>query len=229
MGVSFIPSTSIPENLVNGPAYGFRDDGPASWQSETKPPDTSVPTSPPHRPDVRRDRRSVPGQRALSRRLQSFVEELALCVEVNGAKGPALLWPEDPTTLPALLELPRPGRPEPMAGASMPGGPDTEALAAELGHRLRLRVSPFYRFLPAGSPVMKSAPSGSGSTVTVLEGACRCALSRMGEDPAPRPSHPLGMRLRSGGTLFATWDHTYLLSEIHAPTTLLELRLEDPD
>ena len=171
----------------------------------------------------------MPGQGALSRPIQSYVEELALCVEANGTKGPALLWLEEPTTLPALLKLPRPGRPEPDAAAPVPGGPDTEALAAELGRRLRLRVRPFYRFLSAGSPATKGEPSGSGSTVTVLEGACRCVLTRIGEAPAPGPSHPLGMRLRSGGTLFVPPDHTYLLSEIHAPTTLLELRLEDAD
>ncbi|GAA3768152.1 hypothetical protein GCM10023083_02080 [Streptomyces phyllanthi] len=152
-----------------------------------------------------------------------------MCVAANGATGPALLWPEDPTTLPALLGLPRPARPEPGAGSSVPGGPDTEELAAELGRRLQLRVRPLYRFLSADSPVVEGAPSGAESTVTVLEGACRCVLSRIGEDPAPRPSHPLGLRLRSGGTLFVPRDHTYRLSEIHAPTTLLELHLEGAD
>ncbi|MGW6009308.1 hypothetical protein [Streptomyces sp. NPDC055210] len=171
----------------------------------------------------------MPGQRALSQPIQSFVEELALCVAANGAKGPALLWPEDPKTLSALLELPRPDRPEPDAESSVPGGPGTEDLAAELGRRLQLRVRPLFRFLSADSPVVESAPNGAERTVTFLEGACRCVLSRVGEDPAPGPSHPLGMRLRSGGTLFVPRDHTYRLSEIHAPTTLLELHLEMPD
>ncbi|MBB4889741.1 hypothetical protein FHS38_005817 [Streptomyces netropsis] len=161
--------------------------------------------------------------------MQSFVEELALCVAANGVKGPALLWSEDPTTLPALLGMSRPARPEPGAGSSVPGGPGTEELAAELGRRLQLRVRSSYRFLSAGSPVTEGAPRGAESTVTVLEGACRCVLSRIGEDPAPRPSHPLGMRLRSGGTLFVPRGHTYRLSEIYAPTTLLELHLECPD
>ncbi|WP_262699313.1 MULTISPECIES: hypothetical protein [Streptomyces] len=158
--------------------------------------------------------------------MKSFVEELVLCVAANGGRGPALLWPEDPTTLQALLELPRPARPEPGANSSVPGGPGTEELAVELGRRLQLRVRPLFRFLSADSPVVESAPNGAESTVTVLEGACRCVLSRIGEDPAPGPSHPLGMRLRSGGTLFMPQDHTYRLSEIHAPTTLLELHLE---
>ncbi|MFH8492077.1 hypothetical protein [Streptomyces longisporoflavus] len=168
-------------------------------------------------------------QGALSRPIQSYVEELALCIEANGTKGPALLWPEEPTTLPALVQLPRPSRPEPDAAAPVPGGPHTEPLAAELGRRLRMRVRPFYRFLPVDAPATKGEPSGSGSTVTVLEGACRCDLTRAGEAPAPGPPHPLGMRLRSGGTLFVPPDHTYLLSEIHAPTTLLELHLGEAD
>ncbi|MCQ0003207.1 hypothetical protein [Streptomyces sudanensis] len=111
----------------------------------------------------------------------------------------------------------------------MPGGPDTEELAAELGRTLQLRVRSSYRFLTAGSPATEEAPGDAESTVTVLEGACRCVLSRTGEDPAPRPSHPLGMRLRSGDTLFVPRGHTYRLSEVHAPTTLLELRLRGPD
>jgi len=84
------------------------------------------------------------------------------------------------------------------------------------------------RGVSADSPVVKSAPNGTESTVTVLKGAGRCVLARVGEDPAPGPSHPLGMRLRSGSTLFLPQDHTYRLSEIHAPTTLLELHLEGP-
>ncbi|MFJ3084700.1 hypothetical protein ACIPJG_33805 [Streptomyces halstedii] len=111
----------------------------------------------------------------------------------------------------------------------MPGGPGVEELAAELGRWVLLRVRLLFRFLPVGSLVVESLPMGAESTVTVLEGACRCVLSRVGEDPAPGPSHPLGMRLRSGGTLFVPGDHTYRLSEIHIPTTLLELRLEGPD
>jgi len=168
------------------------------------------------------------GRQPLSQAIQSFVEELVLCVAANGGRGPALLWPEDPMTLPALLEMPRPARPEPGADLSVPGGPGTEELAAELGRRLQLRVRPLFRFLPADSPVVKSTPNGTESTVTVLKGAGRCVLARVGEDPAPGPSHPLGMRLRSGSTLFLPQDHTYRLSEIHAPTTLLELHLEGP-
>ncbi|MGW1838049.1 hypothetical protein [Streptomyces sp. NPDC002067] len=161
--------------------------------------------------------------------MQSFVEELVLCVAVNGGRVPALLWPEDPATLSALLELlPRPARPEQGAELSVPGGPGAEELADELGRRLQLRVRPLFRFLPVGSPVVESALNGAESTVTVLEGACRCALSRVGEAPAPGPSGPLGMRLRSGGTLFTPQGHSYRLSEIHAPTTLLELHLEGP-
>ncbi|WP_190135129.1 hypothetical protein [Streptomyces longispororuber] len=168
----------------------------------------------------------MPGERGLSQPMQSFVEELALCVAANGAKGPALLWPEDPTTLSALLGLGRPARPEPGAGPSVPGRPGTEELAAALGRKLHLRVRYSYRFLAAGSHVVEGGPRGAESTVTVLEGACRCVLSRIGEDPAPGPAHPLGMRLRSGGTLFVPRDHTYRLSEVHVPTTLLELHLE---
>ncbi|MBQ0828076.1 hypothetical protein [Streptomyces tagetis] len=170
----------------------------------------------------------MPGRRALSRPLRSFVEELVLCVAANGDRGPALSWPEDPMTLPALLELPRPARPTPGVDSTVPGGPGTEELAAELGRRLQLRVRPFFRFLSPDSPVVESAPNGAESTGTVLEGACRCVLSRVGEDPAPVPSHPLGMRLRSGGTLFVPQGHTYRLSEIHVPTTLLRLDLEGP-
>ncbi|MGW6056028.1 hypothetical protein [Streptomyces sp. NPDC055189] len=169
------------------------------------------------------------GKGALSRPIQSYVEELALCVEANADKGPALLWPEEPTTLPALIALPRPSPPEPDAADPVPGGQGPEPLATELGRRLRLRVRPFYRFLSTGSPATKGEPIDNGSAVTVLEGACRCDLTRIGEDPAPGPSDPLGMRLRSGATLFVPPDHTYLLSEIHTPTTLLELSLEDAD
>ncbi|MFD9426229.1 MULTISPECIES: hypothetical protein [unclassified Streptomyces] len=128
--------------------------------------------------------------------MRSFVEELVLCVAANGGRGPALLWPEDPATLPALLELPRPARPEPGADLSVPGGPGTEELAVELGRRLQLRVRPCFRFLSAGFPVVESAPNGAESTVTVLGGACRCVLSRVGEDPAPGPSYLLGRRQR---------------------------------
>ncbi|GFH67771.1 hypothetical protein Srut_42850 [Streptomyces rutgersensis] len=170
----------------------------------------------------------MPGRRPLSRPLRSFVEELALCVAANGGRGAALLWPEDPMTLPALQGIPRPARPAPDANSTVPGGPGTEELAAELGRRLQLRVRPFFRFLSPDSPVVERAPIGAESTVTVLEGACRCVLSRVGEDPAPGPSHPLGMRLRSGGTLFVPQVHTYRLSDIHVPTTLLGLDLESP-
>ncbi|MFE1250255.1 hypothetical protein [Streptomyces sp. NPDC058735] len=170
----------------------------------------------------------MPERRALSQPLRSFVEELVLCAAANGGRGPALLWPEDPMALPALLELPRPARPAPDADATVPGGPGAEELAAELGRRLQLRVRPYFRFLFPDSPVVEGAPGGAESAFTVLEGACRCVLARVGEDPAPGPSHPLGMRLRSGGTLFVPQAHTYRLSEIHVPTTLLRLDLEAP-
>lgn len=170
----------------------------------------------------------MPERRVLGQPLRSFVDELALCVAANGGRGAALLWPEDPMTLPALQGIPRPARPAPDANSTVPGGPGTEELAAELGRRLQLRVRPSFRFLSPDSPVVENVPNGAESTVTVLEGACRCVLSRVGEDPAPGPSHPLGMRLRSGGTLFVPQVHTYRLSEIHVPTTLLRLDLESP-
>ncbi|MFD9902824.1 hypothetical protein [Streptomyces sp. NPDC059063] len=129
-------------------------------------------------------------------------------------------------TLPALLGLPRPARPAPGVNSTVPGGPGTEELAAELGRRLQLRVRPFFRFLSPDSPVVESAPNGAESTVTVVEGACRCVLSRVGEGLAPGPSRPLGMRLRSGDTLFVPQVHAYRLSETHVPTTLLRLDLE---
>ncbi|WP_436739043.1 hypothetical protein [Streptomyces sp. BBFR102] len=127
-----------------------------------------------------------------------------------------------------MQKIPRPARPAPGVDATVPGGPGTGELAAELGRRLHLRVRPFFRFLSPDSPVVESEPNGAESTVTVLEGACRCVLSRACEEPAPGPSHPLGMRLRSGGTLFVPQVHTYRLSDIHVPTTLLRLDLEGP-
>ncbi|MFJ9622959.1 hypothetical protein [Streptomyces sp. NPDC101181] len=131
-------------------------------------------------------------------------------------------------TLPALQGLFRPVRAAPDAGATVPGGPGTEELAAELGRRLHLKVRTSFCLLSPESPVVESAPNAAETTLTVLEGACRCVLSRAEEDPAPGPSHPLGMRLRSGGTLFVPRLHTYRLSEIHVPTTLLRLDLEAP-
>ncbi|MEK8143089.1 hypothetical protein NKH18_15510 [Streptomyces sp. M10(2022)] len=160
--------------------------------------------------------------------MQSFAEELALCVAANGAKGPALLWPEDPKTLSALLELPvRPVRnpaPIPPCRADRTRRDWWPSWAAGCTYGCAPLPLPV-----AELPAVESAPNGAECTVTFLEGACRCVLSRGGEDPAPRPSHPLGMRLRSGGTLFVPRNHAYRLSEIHAPTTLLELRLESLD
>nr|WP_239074703.1 hypothetical protein [Streptomyces sp. SID10853] len=138
--------------------------------------------------------------------------------------GPSLLWPEAPETLPALRRIPRPPGLGP-GPAEAPGGPGPAALASALGDRLGLRVAPRFRSLAPGSGWTYDASDSTECTVTVLEGACRCDLSHADRAPAPAPHHVLGMRLRSGSTLFVPRGHTCRLSEVHAPTLLLELFL----
>ncbi|MEU8891533.1 hypothetical protein [Streptomyces sp. NPDC048442] len=171
----------------------------------------------------------MPGKRRLSRPLQSFVEELALCVAINGDVGPSLLWPDAAATLPALRRIPRPQELGP-GSAAAPGGPGAAALTSALSDRLGLSVTPRFRALAPGSAWTYDVSGSAERTVTVLEGACRCDLlsgSPVGRTPPPAPHHPLGMRLRSGSTLFTPRHGACRLSEVHTPTVLLELVLED--
>jgi hypothetical protein len=172
----------------------------------------------------------VPGQSRLPEPLESFVEELALCVATNGDKGPALLWPEDARSLSALRRLVRAGRPGtdgqgPAGEGEPPAAPGTGELAAALGRRLGLRVHPSCRSL---APRETSGPHGADGgecTLTVLTGACRCDVSRRSRPPAR--GAVLDTRLRSGDTLFVPRGHTYRLSDVHTPTLVLELALSD--
>ncbi|MGW7413560.1 hypothetical protein [Streptomyces sp. NPDC054863] len=171
----------------------------------------------------------MPAKIRLSRPLQSFVEELALCVAINGDVGPSLLWPDAAETLPALRRIPRPQELGP-GSAVAPGGPGAAALTSALSDRLGLSVTPHFRSLAPGSTLTYDVSDSAERTVTVLEGACRCDLLPalpVGRTPLPAPHHPLGMRLRSGSTLFTPRQRVCRLSEVHTPTVLLELVLED--
>ncbi|MFJ3497808.1 hypothetical protein ACIPPJ_30045 [Streptomyces sp. NPDC086091] len=178
----------------------------------------------------------MPEPRRLVKPLESFVQELALCVATNGDRGPALLWPEDYETLPELLRIAQPAYEQqrwryasdpalPRADGG-PGGhrdPETEPhmLASALGALLELRVRPSFRFMHSMSVGGQQASSTVEYIVTVLEGACRCRLTRT--DGAPQST--VDLRLRAGGTLFVPRDHAYALLDVHTPTVLMELLL----
>ncbi|MFJ4693348.1 hypothetical protein [Streptomyces sp. NPDC088766] len=181
----------------------------------------------------------MPEPRRLVRPLESFVQELALCVATNGDRGPALLWPEDSETLPELLRIARPAYqqerwryasdaapPRTDGCPGKPGGPEAEPLllASTLGALLELRVRPSFRFMRSMSVGEQQASSTVEHIVTVLEGACRCRLTRT--DGAP--GNTVDLRLRAGGTLFVPRDHAYALLDVHTPTVLMELLLSDP-
>lgn len=183
----------------------------------------------------------MPQPGRLAKPLESFVQELALCVATNGDKGPALLWPEDFDTLPELLRVARPAYPAegwpgaagPSPSGGRPGRPgapgaEVELLASTLGGLLGLRVRPSYRFMPSLSVGERQASGGAERTLTVLEGACRCRLTRGdgAEDAGPRGT--VNLRLRAGGTLFVPRGHAYGLLDVHTPTVLLELELGAP-
>lgn len=176
----------------------------------------------------------------LEKPLESFVEELALCVATHGDKGPALLWPEDFNTLPELLRISRPAYPRTSwrragdlpAGATgehpeQPGVPTPEAelLSSALGERLGLRVRPSYWFLRSMSVGGRQASGAVERILTVLEGACRCKLTRETGAHDAGPHDTVDLRLRAGGTLFVPRDHAYELLDVHTPTVLLELAL----
>jgi hypothetical protein len=174
----------------------------------------------------------VPGQSRLPQPLESFVQELALCVATNGDKGPALLWAEDTRSLPALQRLAGGGGTGEATGDVRVPAADagTGRLAAALGRLLDLPVRPFYRLL--GPRQLAGPHSGGGAerTLTVLDGACRCDLFREGGPPEPEKAREavLDLRLRAGATLFVPRGHAYRLSDVHTPTVLLELELGEP-
>ncbi|MER7970952.1 MULTISPECIES: hypothetical protein [unclassified Streptomyces] len=186
----------------------------------------------------------MPEPRRLEKPLESFVQELALCVATNGDKGPALLWPEDFDTLPELLRIARPSYPRkgwPYAAENGPPPPDepqerpaapgsrAELLASSLGELLGLRVRPAFRFMRSLSVGGRRTSDGTECTVTVLEGACRCTLTRGEGAPDSGPRGTVDLRLRAGGTLFVPRDHVYSLLDVHTPTVLLELVLGEAD
>ncbi|MGW1618104.1 hypothetical protein [Streptomyces sp. NPDC002172] len=184
----------------------------------------------------------MPEPRRLVKPLESFVQELALCVATNGDRGPALLWPEDSETLPELLRIARlayhqerwpyasdAAPPRTDEGPQEPGAPGEEAepllLASALGALLELRVRPSFRFMHSMSVGEQQASSTVEYIVTVLEGACRCRLTRTDGIPGST----VDLRLRAGGTLFVPRDHAYALLDVHTPTVLLELLLGEAD
>ncbi|MEV1025607.1 hypothetical protein [Streptomyces sp. NPDC050264] len=182
----------------------------------------------------------MPKPHRLEKPLDSFVREIALCVATHGDKGPALFWPEDFDTLPELQRLARSGRPP--EGRPYRGGarsrrsdgqtqrlgaadPETELLAAALGELLDLRVRASYRFLPSAAVGARQASAAAEYIVTVLEGACRCRVTRDTGVAGGPAGDAVDLRLRAGGTLFVPRDHAYGLLDVHTPTVLMELVL----
>nr|WP_239135271.1 hypothetical protein [Streptomyces sp. SID12488] len=187
-----------------------------------------------------------------------------MCVATNGDKGPALLWPEDAESLPALLRLWPPaelgdgGTASPDGPVRTSAGPAADRLTAALGTLLGLHVVAYRHFLTARQSSPPHASGPAERTLTVLESACRCGLSRTtggprraaapdGTDGVDGPVAALGgdtleavaqedgaleevlsLRLRAGDTLFVPRGYTYRLSDVHTPTVLLELVLGDP-
>ncbi|MET9498466.1 hypothetical protein [Streptomyces sp. NPDC006552] len=185
----------------------------------------------------------MPQPQRLDKPLDAFVREIALCVATNGDKGPALFWPENLRTLPALQRLARSGRP-PGDGSRAPGprvspaagpprqpgavGPEAELLAAALGEQLGLLVRPSYRFLSCGAVGARQASCAAEYMVTVLDGACRCRVTRDADAAGESPKDAVDLRLRAGGTLFVPRGHAYDLLDVHTPTVLMELVLNEP-
>ncbi|MFJ8823137.1 hypothetical protein ACIREE_15270 [Streptomyces sp. NPDC102467] len=186
----------------------------------------------------------MPKPQRLEKPLDSFVREIALCVATNGDKGPALFWPENFHTLPELQRLARSVRPpggwpygagtwlSPTDGPprrSGAVGPEAEGLAAALGELLGLLVRPSYRFLPSAAVGARQASRTAEYMVTVLDGACRCRVTRDADAAGGPPSDAVDLRLRAGGTLFVPRDHAYDLLDVHTPTVLMELVLSETD
>ncbi|MYT68229.1 MULTISPECIES: hypothetical protein [unclassified Streptomyces] len=193
----------------------------------------------------------MPEPQRLEEPLDSFVREIALCVATNGDKGPALFWPENSDTLPELQRLARsvcppdgwpaavgnpgfraagtgPARVKGLLPQSATIGPKAELLAATIGDVLGLPVRASYRFLPSAAIGARQASGAAEYVVTVLNGACRCRVTRDGNASAGPGRGAVDLRLRGGGTLFVPRNHAYDLLDVHTPTVLMELVLGDP-
>ncbi|MFK0293508.1 hypothetical protein ACIQU6_23920 [Streptomyces sp. NPDC090442] len=173
--------------------------------------------------------------------LQSFVDELALCVATYGDKGAALLWTEADEhllllyhvwLLDRLASMPGvPGPGTPVSGMPVPGvpasrvpiaaGPEAAPLVAALGRNLGCLARAYYHVLPAGGASDRVGFGDDEVTLSVAEGACRLRLWSLAGAECAAPD----LRLREGESLFVPAGHVYEVSDVHTPTVLVVLVL----
>ncbi|MFB7632553.1 hypothetical protein ACFC0M_16635 [Streptomyces sp. NPDC056149] len=172
--------------------------------------------------------------------LQSFVDELALCVATYGDKGAALLWTEADEHLLLLYHvwlldrlswmsgIPGPGVPVsgvPASGAPVAAGPEAAPLVAALGRNLGCSVRAYYHVLPAGGGSDRVGFGEDEVTLSVAEGACRLRLWSLTGAECAAPD----LRLREGESLYVPAGHVYEVSDVHTPTVLVVLVLGEED
>ncbi|MFE7311555.1 hypothetical protein ACFU7T_00350 [Streptomyces sp. NPDC057555] len=158
--------------------------------------------------------------------LQSFVDELALCVATHGDKGSALLWTEADEHLLLLYHVWLLDRMSsmhgvPVSGAPVAAGSESARLTTALGQVLGRAVRAYYHVLPAGGASERIGFGDDEATLSVAEGACRVRLWPITGDEQAAPD----LRLREGQSLFVPGGHVYAVSDVHTPTVLMALVL----